>query len=95
MFYGSWGRILEIDINKKTIRVIKLRKTFMIGFRRTCLGTYLYTLCRPWDLPLSAKSLIMATDDRNIGTNLQGRAITHGHLKTILPQIQADYLEQA
>ena len=24
MFYGSWGRILEIDINKKTIRVIEL-----------------------------------------------------------------------
>ena len=65
MFYGSWGRILEIDINKKTIRVIELPENiydWFLGGRG--LGAYFYTqYARPWDLPpLSAENpLIIAT----------------------------------
>ena len=65
MFYGSWGRILEIDLNKKTTRVLKLPESIYgnyLGGRG--LGTYLYTqYARPWDIPpLSAGNpLIIAT----------------------------------
>lgn len=65
MYYGSWGKILEIDLTRKIWNIIELPEDIynqFLGGRG--LGVYLYTqYARPWDIdPLSEKNpLIIAT----------------------------------
>ncbi len=44
MFYGSWGRILEIDVKRKKTRIVKLSEEIYYKFLGgRGLGVYLYT----------------------------------------------------
>jgi aldehyde:ferredoxin oxidoreductase len=65
MFYGSWGRILEVDVEKRITKVVELPEDIFnkfLGGRG--LGVYLYTqYARPIDSqPLSeANPIIIST----------------------------------
>ncbi len=80
MFYGSWGRILEIDLKSKKTKIIELSEDIynkFLGGRG--LGVYLYTqYAQPWDNnPLSEKNPIIISNGPLTGTSAPtaGRAV--------------------